>query len=84
MVTIQVSSELGDVIAADVKTGGYESVDAYLEEAIELLHERNASLSEDRADAIARIEQGLEQATRGEFVTPDEVRAMLRSMRNRS
>ena len=84
MTTIQVSPELGEVIAADIKTGGYESVDAYLEEAIESLHERNASLSEDRSDAIARIEQGLAQAQRGEFVTPDEVRVMLRSMRGRS
>jgi antitoxin ParD1/3/4 len=79
--TVHIKPELEEIITADLKSGGYESVDDYLEDAIELLHEKEEWLARDRAEIAAQIERGLAQAERGEFVSPEEVRAMLREMR---
>jgi Arc/MetJ-type ribon-helix-helix transcriptional regulator len=80
--TVHIKPELEEIITADLKSGGYESIDDYLEDAIELLHEKEEWLARDRAEVAAQIERGLAQAERGEFVSPNEVRVMLREMRN--
>ncbi|MGA7235047.1 MAG: hypothetical protein WBY44_05185 [Bryobacteraceae bacterium] len=79
--TVHIKPELEEIITADLKSGGYESVDDYLEDAIELLHEKEEWLARDRAEIAGQIERGIAQAERGEFVSPDQARAMLREMR---
>ncbi len=79
--TVHIKPELEAIVAQDVKTGAYASVDDYVARAIEMMHEQEEWLARDREEIAAQIEHGLEQAERGEFVSPDEVRAMLREMR---
>ena len=55
--TVHIKPEMEEIITADLKSGGYESVDDYLEDAIELLHEKEEWLERDRAEIAAQIEQ---------------------------
>ena len=76
--TIRLRPELEALVKKDVERGPYESVDEFVAQAIQMLHEREQWLAENRADIAARIEHGFGQAKRGELVDGEEAFLQLR------
>ncbi|MDQ2950206.1 MAG: type II toxin-antitoxin system ParD family antitoxin [Acidobacteriota bacterium] len=75
--TIQLSPELEQLIQSDVQRGGYQSVEQFVERAIQLLHDEEHLLQENK-DAIHRaIGEGLAQLDRGLGIPGDVSRARL-------
>ena len=70
--TIRLSPELEALIARDVERGPYESADEFVAQAVQLLHEQEQWLADNRDDIAAKIEHGFTQAERGESVDGDE------------
>lgn len=60
-----------------MERGPYQSADEFVAQAVQMLHEREQWLADNRADIAAKIEHGYAQAERGELVDPVEVRARL-------
>jgi putative addiction module CopG family antidote len=73
--TIRLKPELERLIQKDVERGPYQSVDEFVEHAVERLHEQEEWLSANRAVIGAKIEEGYAAAQRGELIGADEVRA---------
>jgi Arc/MetJ-type ribon-helix-helix transcriptional regulator len=81
---VQLKPELELLIRQDVARGPYESLDEFVQRAVELLHEHEAWLSENQPEIDAKIRVGFAQAERGELVDPEEAKALLRKRRERS
>ena len=75
--TIHLRPELEALIQQDVERGPYQSADEFVAQAVQMLHEHEQWLADNRADMAAKIEQGFRQAERGELLDPVEVRARL-------
>jgi antitoxin ParD1/3/4 len=71
--TITLRPEQEKLIADLVRSGAYQNADQVLEKALELLHEHETWLAENRT----RIEEGYAAAERGELIEDDRVRAQL-------
>ncbi len=76
--TIHLKPELEALIKEDVERGPYQSADEYVAQAVQMLHARERSLAEDRADIAAKIEQGFARAERDELVDGEEAFRQLR------
>jgi putative addiction module CopG family antidote len=74
---IRLRPELQALIRQDVQRGAYETVDEYIEQAVAMLHEREAWLAAHRSEIEAQINEGYAAARRGELLEPDEVRSRL-------
>lgn len=61
------------LIAEALGSGAYRSREEVIQRALELLHERDAWLAENRA----KIEEGYAAAQRGELIDSDQVRAQM-------
>ncbi len=59
------------------KSGAYKDPDEVIDQALEMLSERDAWITEHRAELSAKIEAGYAAAQRGELVDEDQVRANL-------
>jgi Arc/MetJ-type ribon-helix-helix transcriptional regulator len=79
--TVHIKPELEAIITADLKDGGYESAEEYVENAIKLLHEGQLGPIENRDEIAAQIEEGWEAAERGELIDEDEAIEILRKNR---
>jgi putative addiction module CopG family antidote len=75
--TIHLKPELEALIQEDVERGPYESADEFVAQAVQMLHEHEQWLAENRTDIAAKIEHRYAQAERGELLDPIEVRARL-------
>jgi Arc/MetJ-type ribon-helix-helix transcriptional regulator len=73
--TVHIRPELEAIIAEDLKSGGYESVDAYIENLIEARHSERLWLLENRDEIEAQLEEGWAEAERGELIDGDTARA---------
>lgn len=71
--TITLRPEHEQLIAKVLRSGTYHSPDEVIERALELLHEHECWLAENRA----KIEEGYAAAQRGELIDGDQVRARL-------
>ncbi|MGH9351517.1 MAG: ribbon-helix-helix domain-containing protein [Terriglobia bacterium] len=71
--TITLKPEHEQLIAEVLRSGAYHSPDEVIERALELLHEHESWLAENRA----KIEEGYAAAQRGELIDGDQVRARL-------
>jgi len=71
---IRLKPEMAEMIRQDVERGAYQSVDEFVERAVELLHEEESWLATNGSDIRARIEQGYASAQRGELLNEDRVR----------
>ncbi len=78
---ITLSPEIEAVVRRDMETGGYSSVEDYIAEAVETLHERQQWLGETLAEERAKLERSLAEAERGELYTIDEVRREMQTMK---
>ena len=76
--TIHLKPELEALIQEDVERGPYRSADEFVAQAVQMLHEHEQWLAENRADIAAKIEHGFGQAERGETVDGDEAFGQLR------
>jgi antitoxin ParD1/3/4 len=79
--TIRLKPELEALIQKDVQRGPYQSADEFVERAVELLHEQEEWLAENRVTITAQIEHGFGQAERGELIDVDEAVRQLRERR---
>ncbi len=70
--TIHLSSELEALIQKDVERGPYQSADEFVAQAVQMLHEQEQWLGDNRADIEGQIELGFGQAERGDLVDGDE------------
>jgi putative addiction module CopG family antidote len=75
---IHIRPDLEELIKQDVKRGPYKSVDQYVEEALSILHEREAWLAQHRSEIQAKIEEGYASAEREGFLSPEQLEARLR------
>jgi antitoxin ParD1/3/4 len=76
--TIHLKPELEALIEQDVERGPYQSVDEFVAQAVQMLHEHEQWLADNRADIAAKIEHGFGQAERGELVDGEEAFLQLR------
>ena len=73
--TIQLTPELEQLIQKDIERGAYQSVEQFVERAIQLLHDEE-HLLQGRKEAIhAAIGNGLAQLDRGEAIQGEGSRA---------
>jgi len=75
--TINLKPELQQLIQQDIERGAYQSVEESVERAVQMLHDEEELLWENK-DAIHReIGRGLAELDRGEGISGDESRARL-------
>jgi putative addiction module CopG family antidote len=72
---IRLRPEIEDLIKKDIQCGAYESVDDFVEQAVSMLHEREAWLAANREKIRAKIAEGYAEAQRGELIDASDVRA---------
>ena len=75
--TIRLKPELEALIQKDVERGPYQSADEFVEQAVQMLHEQEQWLADNRADIAAKIEEGYASAERGDLLDPEQVRAQI-------
>jgi Arc/MetJ-type ribon-helix-helix transcriptional regulator len=75
--TIHLKPEIEALIQKDLERGPYQSVDEFVERAVQMLHEEEALLANDRQVIEDKIERAFGQFERGEGLTPEESRAIL-------
>jgi putative addiction module CopG family antidote len=78
---IRLSPELAAVVERDVAAGRFASVDEYIAEAIELLHEREPWRDESLEELNASLEESISQAERGEVMDEAQVRLEMQKMK---
>jgi antitoxin ParD1/3/4 len=75
--TINLKPELQQLIQKDIERGAYQSVEEFVERAVQMLHDEEELLWENK-DAIHReIGRGLAELDRGEGIPGDVSRARL-------
>jgi len=74
---IQLSPELEQLIQEDIQRGAYQSVEQFVERAIQLLHDEEHLLQENKDAIHQAIGEGLAQLDRGEGIPGDVSRARL-------
>jgi putative addiction module CopG family antidote len=65
--TIHLDDKLQALIQRDVERGPYQSADEFVARAVQMLHDQEEWLAENRSEIAAKIEEGYAQAERGEF-----------------
>ena len=75
--TIQLRPELEEVVKQDVQRGSYQSIDEYIERALQMLHEEEDLLAHETAAISEQIASGLAQLDRGEGIPGDVSRARM-------
>ena len=75
--TIQLTPELEQLIQKDIERGGYQSIEQFVERAIQLLHDEEHLLHENKEAIHDAIGEGLAQLDRGEGVPGDVSRIRL-------
>ena len=75
--TIHLKPELEQLIQKDVQRGPYQTVDEFVECAIQMLHEQEEWLSAHRSEIGAKIDEGYAAAQRGQFIDADQVREQM-------
>ena len=69
--------EIEALIQQRLRSGGFESIEDVLFDALEIQREREAWLLENKEAISAKIERGLAQLDRGKGISSDELRPRL-------
>jgi len=69
---IHLTPELERLIQRDVERGPYETVDEFIERAVQMLHNQEEWLSGNRNHIAAKIDEGYAAARSSAFSTPGE------------
>jgi len=64
-------------VKQDVQRGSYQSVDEYVERAVQMLHEEEELLAHEKNAISEQITNGLAQLDRGEGIPGDMARARM-------
>lgn len=76
--TIQINRpEIEALIQQRLHSGGFDSVEDVLFDALEMQRERETWLQENKEDINAKIERGLAQLDRGEGIPGEQLRKRL-------
>ncbi len=75
--TVHLKPELEALIRLDVERGPYQSVDEFVERAVQMLHDEERLFQENKKAIHEAIGEGLAQLDRGEGVPGDVSRARL-------
>jgi antitoxin ParD1/3/4 len=78
---IYLRPEIEALIREDVQRGPYQTVDEFVEQAIAMLHEREAWLAEHRTEIETQIADGYAAAGSGQLIDADEVRSRLNELK---
>jgi putative addiction module CopG family antidote len=78
---IRLSPELQAVVERDMATGRFSSVEEYIAEAVELLHEREQWREESTEELNAKLDEAIAEAERGELMSMEEVREEMKRMK---
>jgi len=78
---IRLRPELEALIRQDVQRGSYQTVDEFVERAVEMLHEQEAWLTEHRSEIETQIAEGYAAAQRGELIEAEQVRSRLKELK---
>ena len=65
---ISISEENQEQINRKVESGKYRSPDDVIAKALELLNEHDEELAQELVEVRAKVQEGIDQLTRGEFV----------------
>lgn len=76
--TIHLTDDLQALIERDVERGPYQTADEFVARAIQMLHEQEEWLAENRGEIAAKIQHGYAQAERGELIDGEEAFQQLR------
>ena len=79
--TITLKPELEAMIREDVARGVHDSVEHFVEAAVLSFHQQEIWDSRSSAEITAFIDEGWEQAKRGELYTEAEVRVRMEAMK---
>jgi putative addiction module CopG family antidote len=74
---IHLRPELEEQIRQDIQRGPYQTVDEFVERAVNLLHEQEAWLASHRDEIAGKIEEGWNAAVRGELTSDKDVQARM-------
>jgi putative addiction module CopG family antidote len=72
--TIHLKPELEALIQQDVQRGPYQTADEFVERAVQMLHDQEQWLADDREDIAAKVEAGYASAERGDLIDAEQVR----------
>jgi putative addiction module CopG family antidote len=82
--TIRLKPEQEERIAEAIRSGAYESPDEVIQQALEILHERDEWLSANRQAVDAKIRRGIAELDRGEGIPEDQLDAHLKALKAQS
>lgn len=71
--TIELKPEQEHRIAEALRSGAYQSPDAVIDRALEILHEQDEWLTANRQAIDAKIRTGIEELERGEGIPEDDL-----------
>jgi putative addiction module CopG family antidote len=72
---IHLRPELEEQIRQDIQRGSYQTVDEFIERAVNLLHEQESWFASHRDEIAGKIEEGWNAAARGELAGNKEMQA---------
>ena len=75
--TIKLKPELEHLIQEDIERGAYQSIEQFVERAIQRLHEEEDLLRQSKSEIHGEIGRGLAELDRGEGIPGDESRRRL-------
>jgi hypothetical protein len=78
---ITLTPEQETMVRQDAEFRGFASVEEYLTEWIIETHSREVCLYEHRAEISAMIDEGWDEAQRGEWLTPEQVKENMAAMK---
>jgi len=78
---IKLSPEVEAIVERDMASGRYGSVDEYIADAVDALHERHEWQGESLDELRAGLEAAWQEAERGELMDEDEVRREMQAMK---
>jgi antitoxin ParD1/3/4 len=78
---IRLSPELEAVVERDMASGRYSSLEEYIAEAVESLHERSQQLGETLDEQREKLEAAWQEAERGELMSMEDFRKEMQEMK---
>lgn len=75
--TIHLKPELEALIQQDVQRGPYQTADEFVERAVQMLHDQEQWLADNREEIAAKIEAGFASSERGDLIDAEQVRARM-------
>ena len=79
--TIELKPEQQNRIAEALRSGAYQGPDDVIDQALEVLHERDEWLLANRETIDAKIRRGMAELDRGEGIPEDELDAHLERLK---